>query len=122
MKYSNKLYARTKFARNQENEISNCYWSCVNAPKGCKATIRYSINQLLAGENNDGMSDGISDIVASDHDDEYCHTNATDILVRNARNDILSGESHVQFAIFYLRDSKLFRGVCYLRDQRYLEQ
>ena len=71
LKYDNKLYTKTKFATNQDNEITKYNWSCVNARKGCKATIRYSIDQLLAGENNDGMSDGICDIVASDHEDDY---------------------------------------------------
>jgi hypothetical protein len=35
------------------------------------------------------MSNGIINIVAKDHDDEYCDTNADDILVRNARNNVL---------------------------------
>lgn len=89
LKYNNKLYSKTKFASNEDGEIHKCYWSCVNVGRGCTAKVRYSIDQHLAGANHDGMSAGIIDIVASDHDDEYCSTNADDIIKINARNDIL---------------------------------
>jgi hypothetical protein len=86
---NNKLFTKIKFARNDEGEITKCYWACVNISKGCRAKIRYGVDLDVAGPGHDGMSDGIIDIVASDHDDEYCTTNAIEIVVRNARNNVL---------------------------------
>ena len=46
----------------------------MNIGKGCKAKIRYKVDLILAGPGHDGMSNGIIDIVTSDHDEEYCTT------------------------------------------------
>ena len=89
LKSNNKLFSKSKFTTNEDGAISKCYWACINSTKGCKAKVNYSINQLIAREGHDGMSLGIIDIVETDHDGEYCTTNAIDIVVRNARNDIM---------------------------------
>ena len=86
---NNKLYSKIKFSHDVDGEIIKCNWACVNIGKGCKAKIRYEVDLILAGPGHDGMSNGIIDIVTSDHDEEYCTTNATDIVVRNARNNVL---------------------------------
>ena len=57
--------------------------------KGCKAKVKYSINQAIAGEEHDGMSLGIYNVEETDHDEDYCNTNAIDVVVRNARNSII---------------------------------
>jgi hypothetical protein len=85
---SNKLFSKVKFTR-KDDEITKCYWACINISKGCKAKIQYDVDLDVAGLGHDGMSNGIINIVAKDHDDEYCDTNADDILVRNARNTVL---------------------------------
>ena len=81
---NNKLYSKIKFSHDVDGEITKCYWACVNIGKGCKANIRYEVDLIVAGMSND-----IIDIITSDHDEDYCTTNATDIVVRNARYNVL---------------------------------
>ena len=89
LKSNNKLFAKSRFVTNANGVISRCYWACVNSTKGCKAKVRYSIDQAIAGANHDGMSSGIINIEETEHNGEYCTTNAIDIVVRVARNAII---------------------------------
>ena len=86
---NNKLFSKTKFAHDVNGEITKCYWVCVNIRKGCKAKIHYEVDLDVAGPGHDGMTDGIINVAAIDHDDEYCITDEMDIAVRNARNNVL---------------------------------
>lgn len=89
LKSNNKLFSKSKFTTNANGEISRCYWACINSTKGCKAKVKYSIDQAIAGADHDGMSLGIVNVTETEHDAEYCTTNATDIVVRDARNAIV---------------------------------
>jgi hypothetical protein len=84
----NKLFTKVKLSRKDE-EIAKCYWACINTSEGCKAMIQYDIDLDVAGLGQNG----IINIVAKDHDIEYCDTNADDILVRNARKNVLVKET-----------------------------
>lgn len=57
--------------------------------KGSKAKIRYEVDLHIAGRDHDGLSGGIINILAYDHDEEYCTTCAVDVVVRNAIIDVL---------------------------------
>ena len=89
LQMNNKLFSKTKFAHDVNREITKCYWVCVNIRKGCKAKVHYEVDLDVAGPSHDGMTDGIINVVATDHDDEYCVTDEMDIAVRNARNNVL---------------------------------
>jgi hypothetical protein len=89
LKSNNKLFAKSRFVTNANGAISRCYWACVNSTKGCKAKVRYSIDQAIAGANHDGVSSAIINIEETEHDAEYSTTNAIDIVVRVARNAII---------------------------------
>ena len=89
LKSNNNLFSKSKLTTNANGEISRCYWACINSTKGCKAKVKYSIDQAIAGADHDGMSLGIVNITEIEHDAEYCTTNATDIVVRDARNAIV---------------------------------
>lgn len=78
LKSNNKLFSKSKFTLNADGEI---YWACINSAKGCKAKVNYSIDQAIAGAGHDGMSLGIINVLETEHEEEYCMTNAIEIVV-----------------------------------------
>ena len=70
LNYGDKLFARSKFARDVNHQISKCYWACRSSNKGCKAKVNYSVDVAVAGVGNKGLGPGIYDVNESPHDDE----------------------------------------------------
>jgi hypothetical protein len=101
LKCNDKLFSRTKFAVNDDNEIKKCYWLCISAHKGCKEKINYCIDLAVAGAGHNGMGAGIYDVEETEHNDEYCPVTRTEIVHKRARNKIMEQAVEGQLIMKY---------------------